>query len=315
MLKTTARSIFDELQRRSIEVEIIDASTGLIGYRSNGVWHYVSSSTPASSSAVGAKIANSKQATSKVAESIKIKTPLTAVDLDDSAARDFLQLHKQVVVKPTDGAHGNGVTTDIMTVQHLETSIASARLADSKDSYIMQNQVDGDDVRILIINGKFTAAAMRRPAEVHGDGIRTLRSLIQHENKTNTERGLNYTKTLNVIDIVAAEQYLGVLMDTVVPESGEVVRVTGPANIGTGGTAYDVTERIPEAIRSQSEAIASEISLSTLGVDFMAVDIDDPETYAFIEANSCPSFGLHLSPHRGDSQPVDRLFVDYLLEV
>lgn len=314
MLKITAKSIIEELEKRAVPVEVIDERISLARYRLGGEWHLFRSSTPSTTSHVGYRIAKQKHLALKILSDVDLQSPDTKTYTDDAVAKRFLAQHGTVVVKPTDSSHGYGVTVDVMTDETLLHAIKAAQEIDTQGAALLQEQVEGTDLRVLVIGGKFAAAALRAPAEVTGDGVSTLRELIHNENTHNPDRGENYRKRLNVIDVTAAERYLGVRIDTEKPAKGKVVRVTGPANIGAGGRSTDVTDTVPVEITEKAEQISKILGLPTCGVDFMVSDISDVKTYRYIEVNACPSFGLHLFPSEGQAQPVAKLFVDFIME-
>lgn len=314
MLKITAKSIIEELKKRAVPVEVIDERIGLARYQLNGQWYLFRSSNSLRTSSIGYKIANQKYLALKALADVDLHTPATELYTDDSSAKRFLERYGKVVVKPTDSAHGNGVTVNVSDDEALLRAITAAKEFDTKGNVLLQEQVEGTDLRVLTIGGKFAAAALRIPAEVVGDGVSSLRELINLENTSNPNRGENYMKRLNLIDVAAAERYLGKRIDDVKPAKGEAVRVTGPANIGTGGRSIDVTDKISDEIREKVEQISKILGLPSCGVDFMVRDIDDTSNYRFIEVNACPSFGLHLFPSEGEPRPVDKLFVDFILE-
>lgn len=313
MLKITAKTIVDELRRRNVPVEILEERYGIIRYKNGDNWRLLRSSASDDASWLGSFVARHKQLTHEFLRDEDLGDPATMQYSDEASAVAFLQTHEQVVVKPTDAGHGNGVTTGIRTKEALLNAIASAQRASRSGTVILQEQLRGEDVRVLIIGGTYAAAALRTPATVVGDGKRTLRQLIERENEQNEGRGSNYQKRLNYIDIAAAEIFLGGRIDADTPALGEVVRVTGPANIGMGGTSMNLTSELPEQIIRKSERIAKKLGLPTCGVDFMVEDPADAASYRFIEVNACPSFGLHLFPTIGRPEPVAVKLVDYLL--
>jgi cyanophycin synthetase len=313
--KITARNIYQELQARGVETEVIDAEAGLLRYRKGGQWHIVRSSTPDTSSFTGGFMSDRKPLAYAIAQSEGVPIPRTCVvDVgEDAPAYDLLKTCSPLVVKPSDGAHGDGVTVGVTTAQQLKVAIQQAKAATQKGKVVVQQQVNGDDMRVLIIGGRVVAAAHRLPAKVIGDGKRTIRELIEYENTTDPDRGYNYEKKLNKIDLPAAERFLGERLDSEVPSNGERVQVVGTANIGTGGEAHDVTDDVQASpLAGYAEQLAQAFRLDVCGVDFLW-DKPKGELY-FIEINACPSFGLHLMPVQGRPRNVAKDFVDFLLQ-
>ena len=97
--------------------------------------------------------------------------------------------------------------------------------------------------------------------------------------------------------------YLVALDD--VPPNGERIRVRRTANLHTGGTIEDVTDRLHPEIAAASVRAAAELGIPVTGLDFLVPDVSGPD-YVFIEANERPGLANH------EPQPVVERFVDLL---
>ncbi len=310
MLKVTAAAIAKEFTRRNIPFEILDEGRGMLKYFNMGEWRYTCSSLDDRTSPVGVRIADSKDICTRLVRSTNVKVPDEIIFRDDKNLEDFLNKHRTVVVKPNDAAHGNGVTINIHSIDALLSAASIAKASSLSGNVIIQQQVKGSDVRVLVIDGKVAAASERVSASIVGDGVSTIAQLIDTENK-NPKRGADYSKELNFIDVSVAEIFLKEHINFV-PTKDTAVSVIGAVNIGQGGKSIDRTESIPSEIADKACEIADLLHLNVCGVDFMTNDIGDESQYYFIEANASPSFGLHLSPSEGIPRAVDELFVDYL---
>lgn len=314
MLKDTTRAVYEEMARRGVSCEIVDESRSLLRYKRNGRVYYLRSSVSEQSSAVGVIIADNKQLSSKIVKSLGVKVPDESIFLNLMEAKKFLQQYSEIVVKPIGEAHGNGVTMGVSNDDELQAAIDYAVLASRiHRKILLQKQVTGDDIRVLIIGGKYAAAARRVPAYIVGDGFATIKELIERENKENVDRGGDDTSKLGYISLAVAERFVD---DTsLVPDKGERVQVVDVSNMGMGGTTEDVTDLVPQDVREQAAKIAEDLRLPTCGIDFITKNIEDSKGYYFIEINASPGLGIHLHPVKGSAQPVDVLFVDWLLEI
>jgi D-alanine-D-alanine ligase-like ATP-grasp enzyme len=90
-----------------------------------------------------------------------------------------------------------------------------------------------------------------------------------------------------------------------VPPDGERIRVRRTANLHTGGTIVDVTDRLHPVIADAAVRAASALGIPVTGLDFLVPDVDGPD-YVFIEANERPGLANH------EPQPVVERFVDLI---
>lgn len=314
MLRVTAKAVVDEFSARNITFSIIDEDRSILRYEKNGRSYFIRGTVGHFSSASGVMIANNKIMSDIVARELNLKVPETMVHHNKKDDTLFLRSYKPIVVKPTSEAHGRGVSVNITTLNRLSSAVSYARsLSYNSKDILLQQQVTGDDIRVLVIGYEVAAASQRIPAFVTGDGVHSLKDLILHENKTNQKRGNNYSTQLNYIDLEAAKEFLGKRID-MVAGIGQQVQVCGTANIGTGGVSRDITDILPTKIKENAIQLAQRLGLPVCGVDFIAADLSDPSTYYFIEVNASPSFGLHLNPYIGKKQDVAAKFVDYIME-
>lgn len=310
-MNTSVRYIVEELQKRDIHPDILELPNGgtLLNFFYAGSFRFISGVSPDLSASTGRTISNDKYIAHILATKLGISSPETILYTDTQVAKAFLKKHARVVVKPLDGAHGDGITTNVTNEKELTMALEKATKVSA--SVLLQEYVEGDDYRVLVIDGEVVAASLRTPAAVTGDGVHTIRELIDHENKTNQLRGSNYTKPQNYIDVRAAELYLGKVINSI-PEKGEPVNVVGTANIGTGGAAENKTSELPPSLKIESARFAKATGLFICGVDFLYDTVKGK--WYFIEVNSSPSFGLHVSPLKGDSIDVHKVFVERLLK-
>ena len=132
--------------------------------------------------------------------------------------------------------------------------------------------------------------------------MKTRNILIDLENKN--LRTPAYKSDLAYIDRDSALDFLNKTAKNpdLIPEKGEKVRVIGTCNIGSGGTAEDVTDKLSPELVKLSEKIASELVLPVVGIDFYNDQI--------IELNATPSLYYPI-PTENANRSVDKL-LDYL---
>lgn len=202
-----------------------------------------------------------------------------------------------VVVKPLDRDGGEAVVTGIGDPDRLERAFTQAARI-SPGSVLVEEHCPGDDHRLLVVRGTVVHVARRAPAAVVGDGVSTVRQLVDQVN-ADPLRGTQRYSMLRALAIDAealdclSEQGFG--PDSVL-QQGHPVRLSRTANISTGGTAEDVTaiahpDNIALAIRA-----ARVIGLDIAGVDVLCPDISRSwrEVGAVIcEVNGQPGFRPH----------------------
>lgn len=271
-----------------------------------------------STSALGVEIAANKKCTKHVLSKAGIPVPRGGEAESFEEAKKIAEgIGYPVVVKPASGNHGRGVTTDINGSNGLKSAFQKAMDISDSGEVIIEEYLGGSDFRLLVIGGKLVAAAQREPACVIGDGSRTIRELIEIENN-NPERGEGHDKNLTRIAIDEDTQQIlkkqGYQLDDV-PTKDEKVYLKYTANISSGGTATDVTDRVHPINRAIAERISRIVGLDVMGIDLIAKNIEKPIRYGeagVVEVNAGPGFRMHLSPSRGKPRNVAKAVVDML---
>ena len=173
------------------------------------------------------------------------------------------------------------------------------------DRVVGERFVSGDDVRIIVINDEVVAAAVRRPASVVGDGSRSIAELIQKQSR----RRAAATQGESVIpmddETERCVKDAGLTMDQVLPK-GQRLKVRKTANLHTGGTLQDVTDRLHPELVKAAICGAQVLDMPLVGFDFIVPDLEGPE-YAIIEANERPGLANH-EPQPTAEKLLDMLF-------
>ena len=173
-------SIVDEAIARDIPfIRINSESLVQLGYGKNQVRFRATMTDRTSSIAVD--LASNKDETKRmlkdaaipVAKGVCISNP---DDLEDAVKSVGFPL----VFKPLDGNHGKGASINVKTMEEAIEAFAHAKKYSRK--IIIEKFITGYDFRVLVINNRFIAAALREPAHVIGDGKSTIQQLIDKEN-------------------------------------------------------------------------------------------------------------------------------------
>ena len=303
-LNPYALIIAEEALRRGIRVEVTDAPSGEMRLSVGGRTVTTLESLSEFTTAVALSRCDDKRLTRRIMERAGVRVARGALagegELDD--ARVLLRDVGEVVVKPARGEQGRGITVGVTDEAGLEKAVALA-LQYCPD-VLVEQLVPGEDLRVVVIDRQVVAAAVRRPAEVVGDGRHPVSSLVEATSRRR-ERATGGESRIPV-DAITAEVVAeaGYAMDDV-PPAGQRIRVRRTANLHTGGTIEDVTDQLHPEIAAAAVRAAEALGIPVTGIDFLVPDVEGPE-YVFIEANERPGLANH------EPQPVVERFVDLL---
>lgn len=218
-----------------------------------------------------------------------------------------------VVVKPSDGNHGRGVSLDLKTRQEVEAAFDVALRHGSE--VMVERFVRGNEHRLLVVGGRVVAAARGEAAWITGDGSSTVIQLVDAQLNTDPRRGLGEDFPLGQIRtatdgaIVLDLQRQGLSPDAI-PAAGREVLIQRNGNV-----SIDCTDDVhPEVAHSVSLA-ARVVGLDVAGIDVVAQDISRPlhaQGGAIVEVNAGPGLLMHLKPAEGAPRPVGRAICDHL---
>jgi GNAT-family acetyltransferase (TIGR03103 family) len=302
-LNPYARIIADEAIRRGVRVEVLDADEGYLRLEHGGRSVVTRESLSEHTSAIAMSRCDDKRITRKVVAAAGVEVPRGRTATFDAGDRRFLAEVGAVVVKPARGEQGLGITVGVTTDEELDVALAVAGGAGT--AVLIEELVDGDDVRIVVIDGSVVAAAVRRPAEVVGTGRHTVEELIESQSR----RRAAATGGESVIPLDEATRATvergGASMDEIL-DAGRVLRVRRTANLHTGGTIHDVTDELHPELAAAAVRAAEAIEIPVTGIDLLVPSVREP-VYTFIEANERPGLANH------EPRPTAEAFVDYLL--
>lgn len=308
-------SIVDEAIARDIPfIRINGESLVQLGYGKNQVRFRATMTDRTSSIAVD--LASNKDETKRmlkdaaipVAKGVCISNPN---DLEDAVKNVGFPL----VFKPLDGNHGKGASINVKTMEEAIAAFEHAKKYSRR--IIIEKFITGFDFRILVINNRFIAAALREPAHVIGDGKSTIQQLIDKEN-LDPRRGYGHENVLTEISIdhETMEQLAksGYTLETKLKKD-ELCYLKGTANLSTGGTSTDITDIVHPHNIFICERISRVIGLDICGIDIMASNLSEPLEATggvVLEVNAAPGFRMHLAPAKGLPRNVAAPVIDML---
>lgn len=314
-LGPSTASIIDEAVSRGIPwIRLNNYSLCQLGYGANQ--KRIQATVTSQTSSIGVELACDKEDTKYLLEQAEVPVPKgEIVKSEDGLEIALRSIGYPVVIKPVNGNHGRGITTNITNKENALIAYHAAK--NVSRSVIVERYITGDDYRVLVINYKLVAAAKRTPARVIGDGKSTIEQLIEDVNK-HPKRGYGHEKVLTYITV--DEMTLTILKNknlTVksILKKNEVLDLKDTANLSTGGTAEDVTDIIHPYNIFMCERIARIIGLDVCGIDIMTSSISEPlpETNgAVLEVNAAPGFRMHLDPAEGLARNIAAPVIDML---
>lgn len=302
-LNPYARLIVDEAHRRGVHVEITDATGGFFRLSQGGRSVHCRESLSELTSAVAMSICDDKSVTRRVVENAGLKVPqqIEATDGEEAIA-GFLKTHERLVVKPARGEQGRGVAVGLSTEQEVKAAIVTARSLCER--VVIESCFEGDDLRLVVIDFKLVAAAIRRPPRVIGDGRRKISSLIASQSRRRAAATGGESRIPVDAETRRCLAALGFSLDSI-PENGEEIVVRKTANLHTGGSIHDVTDIVHPVLVDAAIKAARAIDIPVVGVDLMVRSPSEPD-YVFIEANERPGLANH------EPQPTAEKFLDLL---
>ncbi|MGZ5394546.1 MAG: N-acetylglutaminylglutamine synthetase [Mycobacterium sp.] len=301
-LNPYARIIADEAMRRGIWVEILDAGAGEMRLSHGGRSVITRESLSEYTSAVAMARCDDKRLTRRLVSEAGIQVPKGRLATFDEQDHAFLEEVGDVVVKPTRGEQGKGITVGVSGSDELDAALARARK--EHPAVLIEQRAPGDDLRLVVIDGKVVAAALRKPAEIIGTGHHKIRELIEAQSRRRAAAtgGESRIPVDEVTEATVAEA--GFTFDDVLPE-GQTLRVRRTANLHQGGTIHDVTAKVNPHLSEVAVTAADAIGIPVTGIDLLVPDVTAPQ-YVFIEANERPGLANH------EPQPTAKAFIDYL---
>ena len=265
---------------------------------------------------IAVELASDKEETNKILAALGLPVPRQElVQSEAGAVRAARRIGFPVVTKPYNGNHGRGISIRLTTDEEVIEGFKKAQ--EISRSVIVETFLEGDDHRLLVVNGELVAATRRTPGHVVGDGRHTIAQLVDLVN-LDPRRGIGHEKVLTRLQLDAQAEMMmaraGYTADSIPPE-GQVVYLRSTANLSTGGTATDVTDIIHPDNREMAVTAIRAVGLDVGGVDFLSTNI--AASYRKIgggicEVNAAPGFRMHVAPSEGSPRDVAGPVIDML---
>jgi len=265
---------------------------------------------------IAVEISCDKDETNRILADLGLPVPTQSLVYSaDEAVKAAGRLGAPAVIKPFNGNHGRGVSTNLTDEAAIRVAFEQAR--EHSRTVLLERFIEGLDHRMLVVNGELVAVAQRVPGHVTGDGQHTVAELIEIVN-SDPRRGIGHEKVLTNLDV--DHQALRLLAargfdESSVPPAGDEVYLRSTGNLSTGGTAVDVTDLVHPDNRDMAVRAVRAIGLDIGGVDFLTHDISRSHREtggAICEVNAAPGFRMHVAPSEGTPRDVAGPVMDML---
>jgi cyanophycin synthetase len=259
-------------------------------------------------SAIAESIAQDKELTKMLLNAAGVPVPNgRVVETVEDAWAAAQEIAAPVVIKPRDGNQGKGVAVNISSHEQIVAAFNAA--VKISDEIIVERYLPGHDYRLLVIGKTLVAAARRDPPQVIGDGVHTIRQLVDTVN-SDPLRGDGHATSLTKIrfdDIALATLSKQNFDAESIPPQGARIVLRNNANLSTGGTATDVTDDVHPELAARAVAAAQMVGLDICGVDIVCNTVHAPleeQEGGIVEVNAAPGLRMHLSPSYGKGRAV-----------
>lgn len=204
------------------------------------------------------------------------------------------------VVKPLDAAKGLGVTVGIKNLNQFKKAVQKTKIFLKSTSmkcsglFIVEKMKTGKDHRILVINNKVVACAIRIPGHITGDGKRSVEKIIKSFNDSRPEK---YALKIDN-EVLSVLKGSNLSPSSVLPKN-KILWLRKNSNISSGGTAVDKTRVISKRFKNIAVTAEKTLGLLYAGVDIITEDISSnspSQDYTIIEINGAPQYDIHEKP-------------------
>ncbi len=319
-LELSTQVLIEEAIKRGYEVNVLDWTSNFIAITSNNRTEYIKQATKTSlDNYVAIMIMENKYITNKLLREKGLNTPKgIKISNDYNLNEIYLKFkERKIVVKPLTTNFGLGISIldEKYTINKLEQAITLALNEDSE--VLIEEFIKGEEYRFLIIGDEVIGILNRIPANVVGNGKKTIKELVEDKNQSPL-RGENYSKPLQKIKLGEIEKFVlsqqGFTFESI-PKENKVIYLRENSNVSNGGEPIDVTDEVHESYKALAIKASKTLGVNVTGLDMIIENINDAaneKNHSIIELNFNPALHIHKYPAKGNSRNGAKKILDML---
>lgn len=225
------------------------------------------------------------------------------------ALKKLSTLTYPIILKDATGSQSIGIFPFIKTPR--EAFMVLARELPKYRSMVAQTMVFGKEYRILVLGDKVIGALEMTPPYIIGDGVSTIRKIINKKQNSTVRR----TKFDKKFEQTLKDQQ--VTLETVLPEK-KIIFIKRSSCLAEGGETRDVTAGVHRDIEKICVAASKAVGKYLVGIDVICKSISEKPTkksFHILEINGKPDLYIHYDPTHGKTKNVIKDIVRFLARV
>lgn len=322
-LEVSTQILIKEALKRKIRVEALDRPASFIRLSKDSKIEYVKQATKTSKDSYATfLIMENKNVTNQILKAGGLRVPEDEAFTDSEAAISAYGKFKKIkcVIKPTTTNHGIGISF-IEPNNEKDYKKAIIEAFKHAESILIEEFIEGEEYRILVIDYKTQSIVKRIPAHVIGDGVHNIRQLVKFKNEDPRNYRFFYDDTIKTGNIEKnCLKTQGFTFASILAK-GKQVFLRFNSNVGTGGDPIECSQEVHESYKRLAERAAKTVKAKICGVDMIIQNHEKkaqenvknkPVNYAIIELNFNPSLQMHHFPVKGQRVNVAGKVLDLL---
>ena len=202
----------------------------------------------------------------------------------------FKKFKTPVIVKPQVGSRARHTTTNISTLPHFKEAV---RIASQISPYlVVEEYLLGDVCRATLVNGKLAGFYRGTAPHIVGDGVKTIRELIDDKDNSRHERIQKVNRSQELHDHIGR---FGFVIDDVLPKD---LKISLSHRVGRlfGGSTREMVDELHPSFIPHLEKAANTVGLAVAGFDCIVPEPTkdaSEQRWGIIECNTLPFIDLH----------------------